>query len=56
MAERILELAANKELRQAMGKAARKRAMNYSWEAITSKIIDFYRDCHKKALNKYPII
>jgi len=56
MAERILALAADKELRKTMGIAARKRAMQYSWEAITSKIIDFYRDCHKKALDKYPIV
>jgi phosphatidyl-myo-inositol alpha-mannosyltransferase len=56
MAKRLLELANNSSLRTSMGKAARERAMNYSWEVVTGKIINFYRECHKKALNKYPVI
>ncbi|MEI6092464.1 MAG: glycosyltransferase family 4 protein [bacterium] len=56
MAKTILTLAKNKELRESVGVAARKRSMNYSWEKVTERIIDFYRVCHKKSLNKYPII
>jgi phosphatidyl-myo-inositol alpha-mannosyltransferase len=58
MSQKILELANSKELREKMGKAARARAMEFSWESITDKIIKFYKDCHKKALDdkKYPVI
>ncbi len=55
MAKRILELAGDKTLREKMGKAARQRSLNYSWEVITGKIIDFYRECHKNALSKYTV-
>ena len=55
MAKRILELASDKTLREKMGKAARQRSLNYSWEVITTKIIDFYRECHRNALSKYTV-
>jgi len=58
MADRILQLARDKNLRERMGKAARERALQFSWEAITEKIINFYKECHKKAIqeNRYPVI
>jgi phosphatidylinositol alpha-mannosyltransferase len=58
MSQKILELANNKELREKMGKAARARAMDFSWESVTDRIIGFYKDCHKKAVSekKYPVV
>jgi len=48
MAQRILELAKNKDLRERMGRDARQQALNYSWEIITKRVIDFYGECKKK--------
>lgn len=56
MAKTILDLANNKELRESVGLAARKRSMNYSWEKVTERVINFYKDCHKKALSKYTVV
>lgn len=56
MAKKILDLASNKELRESVGLAARKRSMNYSWEKVTERVISFYKECHKKALSKYTVI
>ena len=52
LADRILELAKDKSLRERMGTAARKRAIDFSWETVTTKIIDFYKDCNRKALKR----
>ncbi|MFH1223649.1 MAG: glycosyltransferase family 4 protein [Pseudomonadota bacterium] len=48
MAERIFELAKNPELRNKMGAAARQKALNYSWENITKRVIDFYQERMQK--------
>jgi glycosyltransferase involved in cell wall biosynthesis len=53
---KILELAKDKSLREKMGVASRSRSMDFSWEVVTDKVIKFYKECHKKALNKYPLI
>ncbi len=52
LSTRILELAKNKNLREQMGAAARKRAIDFSWETVTAKIINFYKDCNRKALER----
>ena len=52
LSQRILELTNNKELRHKMEIASRNRALEFSWDNVTSKIIDFYKDCNRKALER----
>ncbi len=52
MSLKILELANDKELRLRMAGASRNRSLDFSWENITTKIIDFYKDCNRKALER----
>lgn len=52
LAQRILELVNNEGLRQQMGLASRNKSLEFSWETVTSKIIDFYKDCNRKALER----
>jgi len=52
LSQRILNLADNQDLRKQMGTASRKRSFAFSWEKVTSKIIDFYKDCNSKALKR----
>ena len=48
MAQRILTLAGDHDLRKRMEKASREKAMQFSWENVTSKIVNFYKDCNRK--------
>mgnify|MGYP003110485407 CR=1 FL=1 len=34
----------NKELRSKMGKASRKKALQYEWEAINGKLLEYYKE------------
>jgi len=52
LAQRILELVNNKGLREQMAMAARKKSLEFSWENVTTKIIAFYKDCNRKALER----
>ncbi|OGN99275.1 MAG: glycosyl transferase family 1 [Chloroflexi bacterium RBG_13_52_12] len=42
LAEAILRLARDKQLREQMGARGKPRAMQYEWSLIASKLIDFY--------------
>jgi phosphatidylinositol alpha-mannosyltransferase len=52
--EKILLLARDEKLRESMGRAARKRGEECSWEHITDRIIAFYQDVYNRAISKYP--
>ena len=44
VADRILDLAANREMREQMGKAARSSAESYSWDGHFAKILEIYEE------------
>jgi phosphatidylinositol alpha-mannosyltransferase len=44
MADRLLQLANNKGLREQMSLASRQKSIQYSWENVTKRIINFYHD------------
>ena len=44
MSKRILELARDKDLITRMGQASRKRSLDFAWDKVTDKIIDFYKE------------
>jgi glycosyltransferase involved in cell wall biosynthesis len=43
MAEAVLQLAEDRELRTKMGHESRDRAVSFSWENVTARLIDVYR-------------
>jgi len=47
LAEAILRLIRNKQLRQQMGARGRPRAQQYDWAILAGRLLDFY----KKVLN-----
>jgi glycosyltransferase involved in cell wall biosynthesis len=50
LADAILQLLADEELRSAMGTAARRRAVElFSWDAIARKTLSLYRELRRGA-------
>ncbi len=45
LAQKILLLIQNEQLRKEMGEWGLEYAKNYSWEKISNQVIDFYKSC-----------
>lgn len=50
IADRIIKILTNKNLAKTMGDAGRRKALTYSWEAITKQVEDYYNEL----LKQYP--
>ncbi len=50
LAAALYTLANDADLRQRMGDAGRERAPEYSWDRVTERIVDFYREIRDRAV------
>jgi phosphatidylinositol alpha-mannosyltransferase len=50
LAAGLYRLATDSDLRHRMGEEGRARAPEYSWERVTERIVDFYREARARAL------
>ena len=54
LAAALYTLASDTELRHRMGEAGRAKAPDYSWDRVSDRVIDFYRDALARAANRDP--
>ena len=54
LAEALARLIKDKQLREQMGARGRPRAMQYDWELLAGRLIDFYTDTLKKIKRPIP--
>jgi phosphatidylinositol alpha-mannosyltransferase len=51
LAAALYRLSGDEELRHRMGEAGRGKAPDYSWDRVTERIVDFYREVREAAVS-----